>query len=129
MTLRTLATDPAGLAVAIVVLAAATYRVARLVAVDTVTTPWRAVVYRFAWADPEPWDGPDDRPEESDGAPQPRAGWRTYVYEFVTCPHCLGVWIAIGAAVAWWHWAWVLWPLVTVAAMGVQSFAASLAGE
>ena len=97
----------------IVVLAFATYRLARILPSDSIALGIRERL--FAWA----WD-------TSGPKPVARAGWRTYVYDFVTCQHCQGVWIAIAIYCAW-RWAGdVALAIIAVAAVaGVQSAVAS----
>lgn len=75
----------------IVVLGLAAYRLARLVAVDSLTEDVRAVVYRWAWI-----DDPD-----ADVDPSPRGRVRPYLYELLTCPFCVGVWTSAGVFVVY----------------------------
>lgn len=85
----------------VVVLALASYRVSRLVTQDTVTANLRGALFGWAWDEEHPitvGSGKDAHFE-----PAPRAAWRTYVYEGLTCPVCLGVW-ASGAVYAAWRW-------------------------
>lgn len=72
----------------IVVLALATYRCARLVSRDTLTMPMRDSLYAWAYSDRR-------------GTPTPRAPWRTWVYELVTCPLCIGVWTGGAVYLLW----------------------------
>lgn len=107
----------------IVVLALATYRLARLVAVDSLFLGFRDKVYAFAWSDRFPT-----------GEPRPTAvalaAWRTYVYDLVTCPHCLGVWFAVVVYCAWrWGGDVALGILAVIAIAGAQSALASFTGK
>jgi hypothetical protein len=95
---------------AIPLVGAVAYRLARLVSADTLTVAARERVYRFAWRDEN----------------TPRAGWRTYVYELMSCAHCLGIWAAAGVVAAWYVWPWVWWPVLVLAAAGVQSAVTSI---
>ena len=81
-----------------VLLAAAAYRIFRLLAFDTITERWRERLL-------EKIDREADDPK-----------WRT----FVTCPWCAGFWITV----AWWL-AWLQWPHATLVA--ATPFAISLA--
>lgn len=102
--------------VVVLLLALAAFRLARLVAIDTLLDPPRAALYRWAWVDQGP---------EAD--PVPRAGtWRIYTYELATCPHCLGVWFAVAVWFTWYR-RWPGWTdLVVIAAVaGAQSALAS----
>lgn len=107
----------------VVVLAFATFRLARLVAIDSLTLPFRERIYDFAWTGEFP-DG-SARPE-----PVARAPWRTYVYELVTCPHCIGVWWAIAVYCAWrWGGDVALGIIAVIAIAGAQSALSSFAGK
>ncbi|HWE34767.1 MAG TPA: DUF1360 domain-containing protein [Solirubrobacteraceae bacterium] len=70
----------------LVVLSVATHKAARLVAKDRVTSPLRAPFTRF-----EHDDGPGEVAESPRGS-----GLRRAIGELVSCPYCLGVWIASG---------------------------------
>lgn len=74
----------------VVVLALASFRATRLVTKDSITLPFRERLYRFAW---------QDQPGRQE--PEARAAWRTYVYEGLTCPWCLGVWVSTAGYCAW----------------------------
>jgi hypothetical protein len=62
----------------------ATHKAARLIAKDRVTSPLRAPFARFEHA-----GGPGEVAEEPRGR-----GLRRSIGELVTCPYCLGMWIA-----------------------------------
>lgn len=76
------------------ILSLGSYRVWRLVAVDTITEPIRDRVFRMA----EYQAGREDR-------------YRFKLDELVTCPWCLGFWIAIAV--------WGVWQLVPHATLVV----------
>lgn len=69
-------------------LTVATHKIARLVAKDPVTSPLRAPFTRFAGT-----SGEAELAEEVRGT-----GTRKAVGELVTCPFCLGQWVATGLA-------------------------------
>ncbi len=73
-------------------LAVATFRLARRIAKDPVTSPLRAPFARF--------DGASGEAELSE---QVRAehGWKHAVGELVTCPFCLAQWVATGMVFAY----------------------------
>lgn len=101
----------------VVVLALAAFRSARFIAVDTLMLPLRESAYAWAWRSVVP--GPSSDVE-------PRAAWRTYVYDLITCVHCLGFWFAIAAYLAWRYGGDVVLALLTVVAIaGAQSALAS----
>ena len=117
-----------------VVVALASYRAARIVATDTISDAFRDRVYRFAWADPDDPRYLDLGPAPGEAhvvgdriLPKPVAPWRTYVYGLVSCPLCIGVWIAAAFYVAWrwWDWMPVRALLVILAIAGVQCFLAT----
>jgi hypothetical protein len=66
----------------------ATHKIARLVAKDPVTSPVRAPFARFSGT-----SGPAELAEEVRGR-----GLRKAIGELITCPFCLGQWIATGLA-------------------------------
>lgn len=107
----------------VVILAAATFRLARLVGVDSLFLPFRDRVYAFAWEERYPTG--DMRPQAI-----PRAAWRTYVYELVTCQHCLGVWFGVAVYCAWRWGGDVALAIIAVCALtGLQSALASFTGK
>ncbi len=74
---------------AFVLIAAASYRLWRLLAEDEILDrPRRKLLRLGSWQEPE----------------QPPSGYRAKVGEFLTCPWCLGWWIAL----VWWA-AWIAW--------------------
>lgn len=99
---------------AVVLIALATYRVARLIAVDTLTLEVRAWFYRFAWKD------------QPAGPAEARGAARTYLYELVTCPFCVGVWAAFALFGLWVHVRWFHWLIAVLAIAGAQAFLQSL---
>ncbi|HET8929765.1 MAG TPA: DUF1360 domain-containing protein [Acidimicrobiales bacterium] len=72
----------------VAVMALATHKLARLIAKDPVTSPLRAPFTRFRGQ-----SGPAELEEEVRGGPI-----RHGVGELVTCPFCLGQWVATGFA-------------------------------
>ena len=79
-------------------LAAAGYRIFRLIAEDEILERPRRWFLRLG----SDW--------EKDGDPVPenyRAKWAL----FLTCPHCCGFWVGL----AWWG-AWLIWPYWTLVA-------------
>lgn len=100
-----------------VLLGFATYRATRLVTGDTLTDDLRGRVFAWAWT-------ADDL-----GALTPRAGWKAWLYELVSCPFCIGVWFALGATVIvrdwpWSNWHGGRWLLFALAVAGVQALLA-----
>lgn len=79
-------------AFALVVCALAAWRVTRLVTEDTIADRPRDALLR-RWNDRHP-----------------------KLAELVTCPHCVGVYAAVLAVVAWAHWPWAH-PVLDVAAV------------
>lgn len=75
----------------LVISALAAYRATRIFTRDSITDPWRDRLFEWAW-------------DDSSGQTQPRNALRTYVYELLTCPMCLGVWFAAGAYVTYRYW-------------------------
>lgn len=67
------------------------WRVARLVAKDTVTDPFRTALGRWAW---------------NDGTQSYRSPTRAFAWNLVTCTFCLSVWFV---ALAWFVYA-QRWP-------------------
>jgi hypothetical protein len=64
----------------------ATFRLSRILAKDPITSPIRAPFTRL-----EGTTGPAELREEVRGT-----GWRHAIGELVTCPFCLGQWVATG---------------------------------
>ena len=84
----------------LVLLALASFRTWRLLAEDDITDPLR----RYVTALPKEW--------EKEGDPLP-GNYRLRLNAFLTCPWCLGFWLAL----AWWG-AWEISPhWVTIAAV------------
>lgn len=101
--------------VILTLIAFASYRLARLITQDALTTELRSVVYSFAW-----------KLDDENGEPTPRGPVRTYAYEFVTCPHCIGLWAALALTTLWALAPWCFWPVLFLAAAGAQSALSSL---
>lgn len=68
----------------LVLVSVATHKAARLIAKDRVTSPLRAPFTRF-----EHRDGPAEVAEEPRGQ-----GLQRSIGELISCPYCLGMWIA-----------------------------------
>lgn len=94
---------------AFVVVALASYRAARIVTRDSISEPFRGWVYRWAWVSED----------------QPRAPWRTYVYEVLSCVLCLSVWCAALGYVAWVNWSWSHPVLFVLAIAGLAAAVAT----
>jgi len=74
---------------AVVLCAFALYRLARFIPADALFHDVRARLYRWAWVDVEPTAA------DPDPDPIPRAGQtRVYLHALLTCPWCMGVWLA-----------------------------------
>lgn len=69
----------------IVAVGLAAYRLARLVALDTITDPARAWLYRHAFTPPAYDDPPTVR----------NRAW-AWVYDLVSCVFCVSVWVSLG---------------------------------
>ena len=106
--------DVGSSALVFVVLALASYRIARIATEDSLTLDWRRGLRRWAWTE--------------DAGDPPVGDWRSptrsYIYVLLTCPLCLSVWIAALAYVAWINWSWSHPPLVIMAIAGLQAFLA-----
>lgn len=73
----------------IALLAAAAYRVFRLLSEDTILDGPRAWVLGYSG-----W---------KEGRPLPDS-YRTKAAEFVSCPACLGAWCSLAFVASWWLW-------------------------
>jgi hypothetical protein len=90
-----------------VILAFATYRIARFLVLDTLI------------------DGPRDKFHDWLTKPESLSVWRLKLAELLTCPYCITVWVAAGVTVFWslvvdeWlGWAFLLvWPAVAGASL------------
>lgn len=98
---------------AIAVLAFATYRIAQLVTTDTLTEPFRNRLWAWAWI-----------MDADQGSPRPRAAWRTWVDNMLTCAQCIGVWTAGGLYALWDHWHAARWVITIAAVAGLASLCA-----
>jgi hypothetical protein len=110
----------------IVILAFATYRLARLCTSDSITLAAREAIWRWAWNDdPAAMRAAAER-GDAELKPVPRAGgFRTWIHALVTCDQCLGVWWGIAVYCAWRWGGDVSLGIITVAALlGVQSLVA-----
>lgn len=110
----------------VVILAFATYRLARLCTSDSITLAAREAIWRWAWND----DPRAMREAAQEGdtylLPVPRGGgFRTWFNALVTCDQCLGVWWGIGVYCAWrWGGDVALGILAVCGLLGVQSLVA-----
>lgn len=110
---------------AVVVVGLATHRLARAIAFDSITDPFRHWVWiraGYAQADAGPPAGVSLKRVTRYGLdmdPKTARAWKWF-YGLVSCPHCCGWWIAIGVFLAWQGWSWVNL-LGAVAAAGFQS--------
>ena len=68
-----------------------TFRAARLLTEANVTSPIRASFTRY--------DGPGAPGEVREQVQEPEGGPRHALGEFVSCPYCLGMWVATGCGV------------------------------
>lgn len=113
-----LADDTASSALAFLIGFLAAYRIARVVTQDSISLDFRRALRRWAWRDD------DGDPPVGDWV----SAWRSYVYVLLTCPLCLGVWVAALVYVAWVNWSWSHPPLVVMAIAGAQCFLATREG-
>lgn len=106
----------------VVVLGFAAFRATRLLTRDTITGVFRDRLFHFAWDVEHPTPDPTSRK----ALPTARAAWRTYLYEGLTCPWCLGVWVS-GAVYAGWRWGgtWGRGIITVTAIAGVQAVIAA----
>lgn len=102
--------------VAVLVLALATYRAARLVSVDAISEGFRSRIYDWAWDD-------DGLPMHE---PVARGRVREWLWDLVDCPYCVGVWIGAGLILVWQSWEWGRWGVILLAVTGLQAFLQSL---
>lgn len=105
----------------VVILGLAAYRLTRVLTVDSISDPARAVLYDWAWG------GTRDRPTS-------RGRARGWVYELLTCSHCLGVWVSLAAVAAWSSVGgapsnFAAWLVDVFAVAGVQSVLVSATGR
>lgn len=77
-----------------ILLGLASYRIYRLISMDTILDTTRAKLLRLG--------------DWREGQPVP-ASYRSGIGDFLTCPWCLGFWLALG----WWG-AWQFWPHATL---------------
>lgn len=119
----------------VLILALATYRAARLVTTDSLTDSLRERVKEWAWDSENARAEPDERGQIT-YVPIPRGGaWRTYAYELIRCPHCMGVWFAFAAVLIFhWYagspdWSFGAWIVYVAAVAGAQSALASFTSK
>lgn len=106
-------------ALALIVIAFATYRAARLVSVDAISEPLRSIVYDWAYDD----DG------VAEHEPEPRGKVRAWLSDLVNCPFCTGVWLGALLLLVWQSWEWGRWGCILLAVTGVQAFLQALTTE
>ena len=98
---------------AVLILAFVVYRIARVMTVDAISDPWRAWLYSQVQN-----TGPDKR------------SFARWALKLLTCPYCLGVWLAF-IVVLFWSLVvaddWLGWeyPLAALAVAGAQSLMTS----
>lgn len=114
---------------AVAIIALASFRATRLVVTDSILAGPREWLYLWAWDPEHPVDfngtaAASPRKEGRGGA------LRTWVYDLLTCPWCLGVWMS-AASYAAWRWGHdVGRSLVVVAAVaGLQGALAALVSK
>lgn len=98
----------------VLVVGLAAYRLARAIANDSITEPFRDWLYVGAYGeDPQPGD-------------EPVGGkfWQ-WAYSLVSCPFCCSWWIALGLYALWIN---VGWTRPFIGAIAVAGVAAQLAG-
>lgn len=104
----------------LVAIGLAAFRLTRLVTNDSITKRFRDRLYTWAWDDEHTVPSDDGYLD-----PTPRAAWRTYLHELLTCPYCFGVWVSVGTYLVWDHGGDVGHSIVAVAAVaGAQAIAA-----
>jgi Protein of unknown function (DUF1360) len=117
------------LVLAIIVVGFAAYRLARAIAFDSITDPFRYyVAERAGLVDDGPPTAMRLKRIERHGLDLNRStlrGWKWF-YGLVSCPHCCGWWLALGLFLAWQGWSWTNL-LAAVAAAGFQSALTSFA--
>lgn len=94
------------------VIGLAGYRLARLVAVDSLTEGARSYLF---------WAGHDD---PDDGEPVVTSRPLAWLYRLVSCPFCVGVWIVAGLYLLWAHVSDARPFIAAIAAMGVAAILA-----
>lgn len=95
----------------VVIGALALFRIARIIGEDDIAEPVRARLYRWSWSDTERVKTYDEDTGDETVVtmarehPEPRGVVRPYVNALLTCPLCLGFWLAIPvyAAIRWGH--------------------------
>lgn len=102
--------------VGVVVAALAGFRLARAVALDTISRTPREWIWRRAFL-VTGWAGPDEAAWTPTVLSRPWA----WVYGLVSCPFCVGFWLTLGLYGLWTEASWARWPLLALAATGVQA--------
>lgn len=118
------------LILAVLIVALAAHRLARGVAVDSITDRPRDWLYAKAYtqpvAQPFPPGARDEHDAELEGwEPPPPArvksrAW-SWLYGLTSCPHCCGWWLSLGLWIAWTNWDDSHAVIAAVAVAGAQS--------
>lgn len=95
----------------VVIGALALFRIARIVGEDAIAEPLRARLYRWSWSDTERVRAYDEETGTETTVtmarehPMPRGIVRPYANALLTCPLCLGFWLApvVYVALRWGH--------------------------
>lgn len=112
------------LLLAVVVVGLAAHRLARAIAFDSITDPFRHWVWLHTnyGSEAGPPTGVSLKRVTRyglDAKPRTRRLWNWF-YGLISCPHCCGWWIALGLFLAWQGWSWENL-IGAVAAAGFQS--------
>lgn len=87
----------------------AAYRLARVIALDSITEPFRAWLYRHAY------------PGARSGVRDTRRPW-SWLYGLLSCCYCCGLWISVLTYAAWTECpSWSHWPITAAAVAGAQA--------
>lgn len=93
----------------VLVVGLASYRLARAIAVDSITDPIRLWLYDRAWpGGPIAAHEPGDRP------------W-AWLFALASCPFCVGFWISLVLYACWVNVGWSRVLIAAVAVAGIQS--------
>lgn len=105
---------------ALVVIALAAYRATRVVVADSISDPFRAWLWRHAFAD----GGYDAHADEEVAVRRSRV-W-AWIFEGLSCAFCTGWWLSLAGWWAWFHGAaWCRTGLAAVAVAGLQALLSS----
>lgn len=103
------------LALRVLVIGFATYRIARALTQDSITDPFRDWVWSRAFV-----AVPDPTGKEGYATRRRSRIW-PWLYGLVSCPFCAGFWIALCLYWAWTEGAWQRTAVAAVAVAGVQA--------